>query len=283
MKSVFSRPMITRLASLIFALAACSGDGPTVEEPPAQVAASPPPPPRAETPAAPSAPPPVAIAMPTVVPPAPEVAPDSAAAALAQAHERARLGDGVGATELLAAAAATWPRDAEVHVELARRMLGEGNAGGARVHAERATELRPTWSTAWNTLGRAELASGDDENAIVSFQTAVEANQDNVHAWNNLGLTLMRTRQWPDAVDALERAVDAAQVEPYMWNNLGMAYEHLDRIREARAAYRQAAGLGSAKGSDNMSRLEGVRSLTPAAVATVIETGPDSIEGLPVE
>jgi Flp pilus assembly protein TadD len=46
-----------------------------------------------------------------------------------------------------------------------------------------------------------------------------------------------------------------------MWNNLGMAYEHLDRIREARAAYRQAAAAGSSKGEANLHRLEGVRSL----------------------
>jgi hypothetical protein len=44
-----------------------------------------------------------------------------------------------------------------------------------------------------------------------------------------------------------------------------MAYEHLDLLDEARAAYRQAADLGSEKAAASLVRLEGVTTIRTGA------------------
>src|SRR5690606_35029064 len=116
---------------------------------------------------------------------------------------------------------------------------------------------------AWNTLGRVELAEHDHEAAIVSFERAVLENEDNSYAWNNLGFLYIETGDHEAAAEALEQATSGAAPTSYMWNTLGMAYEPLDKIVEARAAYRQAADAGSAKAQANVERLEGVVSLVP--------------------
>ncbi len=46
-----------------------------------------------------------------------------------------------------------------------------------------------------------------------------------------------------------------------MWNNLGMAYERLDRIVEARAAYEKGSETGSTLATVHLERLEGVTSV----------------------
>ena len=50
-----------------------------------------------------------------------------------------------------------------------------------------------------------------------------------------------------------------------MWNNLGMAYEHLDRLQEARDAYSQAIEMESGRARDSLARLKGVESVVRTA------------------
>jgi Flp pilus assembly protein TadD len=57
-----------------------------------------------------------------------------------------------------------------------------------------------------------------------------------------------------------------------MYNNLGMAYEHLDRLDEAREAYQKAAELKSKPATENLARLQGVKSIRTAKADT---TGTD--------
>jgi tetratricopeptide (TPR) repeat protein len=148
------------------------------------------------------------------------------------------------------------PDDAKLHTELARLHIAANHVRKARKHAERATELAPKSSGAWNTLGRVELLDKDYEEAIASFQMAIETNDQNSYAWNNLGLALSLDKQWDEAVEALETAVELDKVEPYMWNNLGMAYEHVDRLEDARDAYRDGAKAGSEAAKENLERLD---------------------------
>jgi Flp pilus assembly protein TadD len=150
-------------------------------------------------------------------------------------------------------------------VALARALVEAGKLREARKHVEDALDQVPESSPAWNLLGRIELGARDLDAAVVAFQRAAEEDPDNSYAWNNLGYALIEQENYDEAAAALENATSGARPQPYFWNNLGMAYEHLDRIREARAAYRQAAAAGSAKGKANVERLEGVRSLQPAA------------------
>jgi len=60
-----------------------------------------------------------------------------------------------------------------------------------------------------------------------------------------------------------------------MWNNLGVAYEHVDRVEEARGAYRQAMGLSHRPATKNYVRIEGVHSHT-AKIDTPVEPEGDT-------
>jgi tetratricopeptide (TPR) repeat protein len=181
--------------------------------------------------------------------------------AMKQAAALDKAGDREGAIAMLHAGVSRWPKNATARVELARLYLSAGEPGRAKPHAEKATELRADWSTAWNTLGRCELGMAQLDDAVASFEKAIEANGDNRYAWNNLGHVYILQENWEDAVEALKSAVDGDEVEPYMWNNLGMALENLDRLDEARAAYEQGAAAGSHLAASNRARLEGVETL----------------------
>ncbi len=194
--------------------------------------------------------------------PSPAVpAPISIDEAMTQAAALDKSGDRDGAIAVLHAGVSRWPKNATARVELARLYLAAGQPGRGLPHAEKATEQRADWSTAWNTLGRCELGMAKLEEAKVSFERAIEANEDNRHAWNNLGHTHILLKQWDDAVAALEHAVDGDEVEAFMWNNLGMALENLDRLDQARAAYEQGAAAGSRLAGKNRERLEGIDTL----------------------
>ncbi|MBZ0233753.1 MAG: tetratricopeptide repeat protein [Deltaproteobacteria bacterium] len=202
-----------------------------------------------------------AAVAPKVEVPKPAPAPASIDDAMKQAAALDKSGDREEAIAVLHAGVARWPKNATARVELARLYLGAGEPGRAKPHAEKATELRADWSTAWNTLGRAELGMARFEDAIAAFERAIEANEENRYAWNNLGHTLILLERWEDAVAALEHAVDGEEVEPYMWNNLGMALENLDRLDQARAAYEQGAAAGSTLAASNRQRIEGMTQL----------------------
>jgi Flp pilus assembly protein TadD len=171
------------------------------------------------------------------------------------ASEPARAGEQFGL------ALAQRPQALLPNIQMARAHIASGDLSKARPFAAKAIELDPNSSLAWNTLGRIELGEGNREAALTSFQRAVDEDEESSHAWNNLGYVHLLNRDYDAAVDALERATSGRGVTPHMWNNLGLAYEHLDRLEEARAAYRQAADAGSEKAAQSLKRLEGVRSI----------------------
>jgi len=177
-------------------------------------------------------------------------------------------------------------------IDDARDALAAGELQRGLKLAKAAVQKTPNRSAAWNTLGRAQLKNGDRKGAIESFQKACELNPDSSYAENNLGLAFIYEGRWDEAVDALEEATSLAPVEGYMWNNLGMAYEHLDRLEEARDAYRKAAELKTPLASQNLARLQGVKTIRTAKaevssdatvggtkVETPIDLGPIELDG----
>ena len=114
-----------------------------------------------------------------------------------------------------------------------------------------------------------------------SSSTRRRASPRTTSAWRS-----STTASYEDAVDALEEATELEPVEPYMWNNLGMAYEHLDRLEEARDAYKQAVAAArrreraapSPRATSTASA--GVKSVTPMQTAKARhgEVGRDAVD-----
>jgi tetratricopeptide (TPR) repeat protein len=146
--------------------------------------------------------------------------------------------------------------DARPHVEIAALMIPRREAAGARLHAQKAVELKPEWSRAWNTLGRVELLDGALDRAAEAFSEATKHNADNIFAWNNLGLVRIKQGEWTLAVEALKRATSGKGVRGYMFNNLGIALERLDEVDDALVAYREGLARGSGVAGQNFVRLE---------------------------
>jgi tetratricopeptide (TPR) repeat protein len=214
---------------------------------------------------------PAPAAEPVAEPPAPEPAPDPLAGMetrelIAKGRKLSGKREHAAAIEHLAEALDRSPNSARANIEMARAQLAAGDARAARPFAELAVELAPESSYAWNTMGRVELMDADREAAIEAFERATDANEDNIYAWNNLGLALIQEQAWADAAEALEVATGGDAPTAYMWNNLGLAYEKLDRLEEARAAYRQAADRGSDLGKAGVARIDELIAV-PATVA----------------
>ncbi len=164
----------------------------------------------------------------------------------------------------------------DVIIEDARKALEANELNRALKLAKIAVQRSPGRSSAWNTLGRAQLRVGQRKSAVTSFEKAADLNPSSSWALNNLGLALIYEGRYEDAVDALEEATNMESVEPYMWNNLGMAYEHLDRLDEARDAYKQAKAMDHSGATENLARLQGVKSVFKTAKVDTKKKTPDT-------
>ena len=70
-------------------------------------------------------------------------------------------------------------------------------------------------------------------------------------------MTLIYEGKYDDAIDALEVATEHEPVEGFMWNNLGIAYEHVDRLDDAREAFRKGADMENDNARESLARLAG--------------------------
>ena len=119
------------------------------------------------------------------------------------------------ARRILEALAARTPDNPVTHERLALVALREGKWDETKRHAERALELNPNLSLAWNYLGGAYYNQGRPREAIDSWQRAVESNPRNFDALFNIALVAGELRDARTARDALERFVASAPPAKY--------------------------------------------------------------------
>ncbi|KAK2659398.1 hypothetical protein Ddye_005931 [Dipteronia dyeriana] len=74
------------------------------------------------------------------------------------------------------------PENAVLHEQKAQVLLEVGDAWNALKAAIRATELKPSWTEAWITLGRAQLNFGEPDSAMESFDKALAIKPDSEEA-----------------------------------------------------------------------------------------------------
>lgn len=173
-------------------------------------------------------------------------------------------------------------RAAQPHIELARIAIASKDTADANREANAAVELAPRSSKAWNTKGRAELSRRNYDAAIAAFAQAIQLNPNNVWARNNLGYTALLQKNFELAVHHLEQATKRKNsATGYMFNNLGLAREHLDRLDEARVAYKEGAQRGSKEAAASYKRLEGVKTLAGTATPNRLVAAVPAVGGLP--
>lgn len=75
-------------------------------------------------------------------------------------------------------------------------------------HFKRATEIDPTYYSAWNNLGAIYLSFfKDTANALFAFQSAINAKPDHVAAQHNIGFIYYKARKYEQAKTALRTAL----------------------------------------------------------------------------
>lgn len=148
------------------------------------------------------------------------------------------------------------PLKAKPLIAAARLLLGHGQVKEARPLVEKAVDLAPWWSTAWNTLGRVELIEGNLTQAGEAFVAATNKNPKNIYAHNNLGLVRIKEGRFEDAVASLLIATADKKARSYMHNNLGSALEKVGELEKARKAYREALAEGSSLAGKNFARVD---------------------------
>ena len=84
--------------------------------------------------------------------------------------------------------------------------LAEGDPARAAEHLARAVEIKPDWSAAWRSLGRARAAAGDHAAALAAFDRGAEVAAANGDVQVGKEIAVFRRR----SVKALAAADDEA-------------------------------------------------------------------------
>ncbi|MGH7338421.1 MAG: DUF4388 domain-containing protein, partial [Myxococcota bacterium] len=90
-------------------------------------------------------------------------------------------------------------------------------------------------------LGVAFYKTGMLDEAAREFRRVVELRGGDAGAHFFIGLVALKQARWREAMEALRLAAEKGGSRPAVLHNLGLAYEQLGRLKEAEAAYAEAA------------------------------------------
>jgi tetratricopeptide (TPR) repeat protein len=127
------------------------------------------------------------------------------------------------------------------------RALGRHDSGSAVKSLERAVELAPQFSAAWNELGTIAYQTGKFDRAEQCFRQSLDADPEAYEPLVNLGGVLVTLERTDEALGYNIRAVLARPNDALAHSQLGQAYfqagnydlalEHLERARQIDAAH----------------------------------------------
>jgi tetratricopeptide (TPR) repeat protein len=113
----------------------------------------------------------------------------------------------------------------------------------------------PWGSRALYQVGREYLYAGQPAKAIAATERCARLYPRTVHCAYARGAIHLHLEQYEPARLHLLRAIELQPAEGLLYHRLGLALEGLERIDEAKAAYRRAAELGYGGGSFELERL----------------------------
>jgi tetratricopeptide (TPR) repeat protein len=140
---------------------------------------------------------------------------------------------------VVAVGAPAWGRSAgQEALDRGVAQYKDGKFRDALSSFERAVDLDPSLTKAWENIGWARHRLGDDREALRIWHTVLKLEPDNVPAWNAVGEVELDREAWGDAATALTRSLSLDPDQPDVRLRLGQAYEKLDRTDAAAAQYR---------------------------------------------
>ncbi len=129
------------------------------------------------------------------------------------------------------------------HYGRALKRLEKEDSAGAIKHLEKAVEISPHYSSAWNHLGTIAYLSRQYARARQYFGKALEHEPDSYPALVNLGAVLLALGKLEEALETNARAARLSTEEPLARSQLGRCYLRLGRLQEAEVQLKLAKKL----------------------------------------
>lgn len=154
--------------------------------------------------------------------------------------------DSLRRTVLVSAKQLAIPDRARQEYEEAEKRLTRRDVGGATSHLERAVELAPQFSEAWNHLGTIAYQTRDYIRAETCFRRALEVDANAFQPLVNLGGVLINLRKFEEALQYNLRAAVTRPNDALGNSQLGMSYFFLDKLELAKEYLAEAERLDPA-------------------------------------
>ena len=113
----------------------------------------------------------------------------------------------------------------------------------ALFYYEKAIEVRPKYSEAYNNMGITYKKMGKNRGAIEALKKAIEIRPGYTKAYYNLGYVYDELGKYRDAIYYYNEAIKIDHNYSNAYNNMGVAYYRLDDFERAIAVFKEAAKI----------------------------------------
>jgi tetratricopeptide (TPR) repeat protein len=125
------------------------------------------------------------------------------------------------------------PKAARREYEEAEKALERRDLAGAVAHLNKAVDVAPLFSAAWNHLGTIAYQTQRYEEAETYFRQGINADPDAYEPLVNLGGVLINLQKWDQALEYNRRAVAERPRDALANSQLGITYFYLRKLDEA--------------------------------------------------
>ena len=119
----------------------------------------------------------------------------------------------------------------------------QGDYALAIVDYDKAIQLRPNFSEAYNNRGAVYGEQGDHARTIADYDKAIELQEDNAEAYNNRGIAYSKQGDYVRAIADYDKAIELQEDNTEAYNNRGIAYREQGDYVRAIADYDKAIEL----------------------------------------
>jgi tetratricopeptide (TPR) repeat protein len=126
---------------------------------------------------------------------------------LIQAAEAGANGNAAKQKQLLDQLVAAFPNDERAHFNLGGYYFGQQDFPQAIEHYKKATELAPTYSTAFNILGYAYRQNDDNANAEQAFKKYIELIPNDPNPYDSLAELYLKMGRFDDSITQYRKAL----------------------------------------------------------------------------